>query len=110
MNPNSRQVYTGISSADKLCISHTESILLFFKEWGRGGEGEWVCHGVGGLDMIWSKILPEAKSVSSQCTTVVFFFLFVCLFVFFPFSFFPKNRGEEKCAKVPCSHFHIPTG
>lgn len=30
MNPNSRQVYTCISSADKLCISHTVSIHIFF--------------------------------------------------------------------------------
>lgn len=30
MNPNSRQVYTCISSADRLCISHTVSILFFF--------------------------------------------------------------------------------
>jgi len=29
MNPNSRQVYTCISSADKLCISHTAYIILF---------------------------------------------------------------------------------
>lgn len=50
------------------------------------------------LDMlflfVFSKILPETKSKrsSSQCTL-------------FPPPSLPKDRGEEKCAKVPRSHW-----
>lgn len=46
--------------------------------------------------MIWSKILPEAKSVSSQCTTVVFFFLFL---------FSPKTEVKRNVQK-----FRVLTG
>lgn len=76
MNPNSRQVYTCISSADKVCISHRVSILSFFRngelkvggtwvEGGREGGGAGYASGWGFI-----KILPEAKS-SSQLS---FFF------------------------------------
>lgn len=54
----------------------------------RGLDMPWVGGGGGCLDMLFCKILPEAKSV------------------FIPiYNFSPKNRGEEKCAKVPCSHW-----
>lgn len=78
MNPNSRQVYTCISSADKLCMSHTVSIHFFFFFFFRNG-GVKVCGARGGcLDMLFSKILPETKSKpsSSQCTLDLFFFFF----------------------------------
>lgn len=94
MNPNSRQVYTCISSADRLGISHTVSIRFFLRIEGVGFKGLGGCS-----DMLFSKILPETKSKlsSSQCTLVFFFS-------------FPKDRDDEKCAKVPWSHFHIPKG
>lgn len=63
----------------------------------RGEEGVGYASGEGVgrcLDMLFSKILPEAKSV--------FIPMYNCCCCFFNF---PKNRGEEKCAKVPCSHW-----
>lgn len=71
MNPNSRQVYTSISSADRLCMSHTVSILFFsfFLFLGMGGvRGRWARGDV--WICFFSKILPETKSKrsSSQCT------------------------------------------
>lgn len=47
MNPNSRQVYTCISSADRLCISHTVSILFFSFSFflGMGGVRGWWAWG-----------------------------------------------------------------
>ena len=69
MNPNSRQVYTCISSADRLCISHTVSIFCFFHKW-RGelliGAGDvWIC---------FCKSLPETKSKLSSSQCMLFYF------------------------------------
>lgn len=56
--------------------------------WARGDV--WICFFL----FVFSKILPETKSKlsSSQCTL-------------FPPPSLPKDRGEEKCAKVPRSHW-----
>lgn len=56
---------------------------------GRDGGVGW-----GGVDTGFSKILPEAKSI------------FIQMYNCFVFKFLsPKIRGEEKCAKVPRSHW-----
>lgn len=92
MNPNSRRVYTSISSADKLCISHTESILFVLREW-RGSEGLGGLGGVFGYAFFFVKFSLKPNRLHPNVHSCFFF------------SCFPKDRGEEKCAKVPCSHF-----
>lgn len=99
MNPNSRQVYTCISSADRLCISHTVSILFFsFSFFFRNGRSEGLM-GLGRcLDMlflfVFSKILPETKSKrsSSQCTL------------------FPPPPSLKTEVKRNVQKFHVLTG
>lgn len=58
--------------------------------WGRSRQGTLRGERGWGLDMRFHQILPEAKS-SSRCTNVV--------------VWIPKVWGEEKCAKVPFSHW-----
>lgn len=91
MNPNNRQVYTCISSADKLCILHTVSIHLFFrnggvKVWGSQGWGDWICLGLGVGVGVWIcffvKFSLKPNPSSSQSTIV-----------FFP----QKQRWREMC-------------
>lgn len=77
----------------------TNSILFYFSgmekwrfegAWGgwRWGWGVWICF------LVKFSLKPKIQTVFIPMYTR-FCFLF----------FFPKDRGEEKCAKVPCSHW-----
>lgn len=75
MNPNSRQVTTCISSADRLCLSHTESILFFLFFLLRNGRvrgqgvrgGVWICF------LVKFSLKPNPKRLHPNVHTLFFF-------------------------------------